>query len=125
MQFFNQESQTISTVRSKLTPQFVDVGVKLTAIGIFAAIHEASRARRIVKIENGGLRECLGGAGAGGMKRISLHLERPAVNGGCNQRNCAGAARHRRSVVKKFSGNRPLGALRERNEVHFRTAATR
>src|SRR5437899_496704 len=41
MQFFNQESQTIAAVRSKLTPQFVDVGVKLAAIGIFAAIHEA------------------------------------------------------------------------------------
>src|SRR5437667_340880 len=46
MQFFNQESQTIATVRSKLTPQFVDVGVKLTAIGILAAIREAPRPRR-------------------------------------------------------------------------------
>src|SRR5205814_10247537 len=105
MQFFNQESQTISTVRSKLTPQLVDVGVKLTAIGILAAIHEAPRPRRIVKIENGGLRECVGGAGAGGMKRIALHLDRPAVNGGRYQRNCACAARSRRCVVKELSGN--------------------
>src|SRR6266404_5447720 len=125
MHFFNQESQTISAVRSKLTPQLVDGGVKLTAIGIFAAIHEPPRPRRIIKIENGSLRECVGGAAAGGMKRIALDLDRPAVNGGRDQRNCAGAARHRRSIVKKFSGNRPLGALRERNEVHFRTAATR
>src|SRR5438093_13406163 len=125
MQFFNQESQTIATVRSKLTPQFVDVGVKLTAIGIFAMIHESSRPRRIVKIENGGLRERVGGAGAGGMKRIALHLDRPAVNGGCDQRNCAGAARHRRGVVKKFSGNRRLRALRERSEVQFRAASNR
>src|SRR4029077_20984795 len=93
MQFFNQESQTLSTVRSKLTPQLVDVGIKLTAIGIFAAINEAPRARRIVKIENGGLRKCVGGAGAGGMKRIALDLDRPAVNGGGDQRNFAGAGR--------------------------------
>src|SRR5438034_9260324 len=103
MQFFNQESQTISTVRSKLTPQFVDVGVKLTAIGIFAMIHESSRPRRIVKIENGGLRECVGGACASGMKRIAFELDRPAVDRGRDQRNCAGAARHSRGIVKKFS----------------------
>src|SRR5437899_11831019 len=125
MQFFNQESQAIATVRSKLTPQFVDVGVKLTAIGILAAIQEAPRPRRIVKIENGGLRERVGGAGAGGMKRIALHLDRPAVNGGCDQRNCAGAARHCRRVVKKFSWDRPLRAFGERDEMHLGTTATR
>src|SRR6266478_2597846 len=125
MHFLDQESQTISAARAKLTPQLVDGGVKLSAIGIFAASHEPLRPRRIVKIENGGLRECVGGAGARRMKRIAFEVERTAINGGRDQRNCAGAARHRRSIVKKFSGNRPLGALRERNEVHFRTAATR
>src|SRR5439155_17389001 len=124
MHFFDQKRQTVSTICPKPSAKLVDVGIKLATIGIFAAIHESSRPRWIVKIENGGLREYVGGAGASGMKRIAFELDRPAVDRGRDQRNCAGAARHSRGVVKKFSWNRPLGALSERNEVHFRTSAT-
>src|SRR5437588_9766516 len=116
MHFFDQECQTVSTVRAELTAQLVYVRVKLAAIGIFAAIDEPARSRWIVKIENRGLRECVGGAGAGGMKRIAFELDRPAIDCGRDQRDCAGSARHRRGVVKKFSWDRPLGALGEWNE---------
>src|SRR5437588_10975281 len=123
MHFFDQECQTVSTVRAELTAQLVYVRVKLAAIGIFAAIDEPSRPRRIVKVENRCLRECVGGAGAGGMKRIAFELDRPAIDCGRNQRNRAGSARHRGGVIKKFSWDRPLGALGERDEMHFWAAA--
>src|SRR5436853_7536415 len=99
MHFLYPDRQTISTVRSKLATQLVDVGVELAAIGIFAAIDEPARSRWIVKIENRRLRECVGGAGAGGMKRIAFELDRPAIDCGRDQRDCAGSARHRRGVV--------------------------
>ena len=59
------------------------------------------------------------------MKRIAFELDRPAIDRGRNQRDRAGAARHRRCVVQKFSRNRPLRALGEWNEMHFRSSTTR
>src|ERR1700730_2064303 len=117
----DQERQTISAIFPELTAQLVNVRVKLAAIGIFAAIYEPPGTRRIVKIENGGLRECVGGAGAGGMKWIAFEFDRPAIDRGCDERDRAGATRHRGRVVKKFPGDRPLRALGERDEVHFGT----
>jgi len=57
------------------------------------------------------------------MKRIAFEFDRTAINGGAISGIAPVAARHRRSIRKEFSGNRPLAASRERNEVHFRTAA--
>jgi len=53
------------------------------------------------------------------MKRIAFELDRPAIDRCRDQRDRTGAARHGRGVVKKFSWNRPLGALGERDEVHL------
>ena len=50
MNFLDQERQSIS--RADLPAQLVDVGIKLTTIGIFPAIHESPRTRRIVEIEH-------------------------------------------------------------------------
>ena len=123
MDFLDQERQTVAI--AELGAQFVDVSLELSSIGIFPAIDEPPRTRWIVKIENGRLRKCVRGASAGGMERIPFEFDRPTVNGCRDQRNRAGAARHRGRVVKKFPGNGPLRALGERNQMHFRATATR
>src|ERR1700730_10624561 len=88
-------------------------------IALLPPLKEALRARRIVKIKNGRLRERVGRATAGWMERIPIEFRRPPVVRSDNERNGAGAPRHGGGVEKRLARNRPLGALRKWNQMRF------
>ena len=75
-------------------------------------LEEALRARRIVEIENGSLREGVGRAAAGRMQRVAFDLNRTSIDRADHERQRAGPPRHGGRVVKRFARNRPFHAFR-------------
>ena len=59
------------------------------------------------------------------MQRITLKFNRAPIDRRGDERNRSVASRHRRGVVEKFAGNRPLDVLCERNEMQLGPATTR
>src|SRR6185503_18915812 len=53
-----------------------------------------------------------------------VELDRPAVNGRNQKRNCPVSSRHRRAVVEEFAGNGPLDRFSEGDQMQFRPATT-
>src|SRR5690348_3688218 len=123
MRFLDQKRETVSG--TELRAQFVDVAIEFRATGVFPAIRKPARTRGIVKIQDRSLDISVAAATGGGMKRIAFKLHRSAVNRRSDERDRAGATRHCRCVIKKFSGNRPFRALGERHEMHFGATTAR
>ena len=86
--------------------------------------NKSLRARRIVKIENGGLREGVGRAAARRMQRIAFDLDRATIDSRRHQRQWLRCDAASQSHNRELSGDRPLDALRERNQMRFGTATT-
>ena len=125
MRFLDQECKTVALLHEERFAQLRDMGFKRRAIALLPTLNEALRARWIVKIENGRLRERVGRATARRMERIPIEFRRPAVMRSDNKRNGAGAPRHRGGVEKWLARNRPFDALCKWNQMCFRTAAAR
>ena len=124
MRFLDQECEAVALLCQDRLANVGEISFERCAIAWLAVAKKPLRARRIIKIENGCLRESIGRPAAGGMQRIALELNRTSIDGRRDERNGARSTRHRSRIVEKFSGNRPLRAFRKRHEMRFRAAAT-
>ena len=112
-------------IGEKLIAKFFDVGLEIFALACFPVTNKSFRAGRVVKVENRRLSESVRRATTSWMQRITLKLNRAPIDRRGDERNCSVAPRHRRGVVEKFSRNRPLCVLCERDKVQLRSATTR
>src|SRR5438552_16617799 len=85
---------------------------------------KALRSQRIVKRVACGLDEKTAGTVARRMQRVAVELDRPAVNGRNQERNCPVSSRHGCAVVEEFAGNGPLDRFSEGDQMQFRTTTT-
>src|SRR4030095_2347025 len=122
IRFLDKKRQVVAVIGEKLLPKFPQVGLEVFAFARFPITNKSFRAGRAVKVENRRLSESVRRAAAGRVQRITVKLNRAPINCRGDERNCSVAPRHRRSVVEKFSGNRPLYVLCERNKVQLRPA---
>ena len=125
VRLFHQESQTIALIAEECFAKLADVLFKIFARAAFPLLSKSFRPGRIVEIKNRRLNESVGGASRGGMQRIAFELDGTPIHGSGNQRNAAGAPRHRGRVVEKFPGNRPLHVFGKGNQMQFRPTTTR
>ena len=79
---------------------------------------------RIVEIEDGCLGKRIGRAVAERVERVSLDLGRAAVRRGDDDGDGTRRGREGAGVVKELSGDGPLGALGEGNEMRLGAAAS-
>jgi hypothetical protein len=125
IRFLYKKRKTVAMLADEELAKLFNIFLKIFALARFPFLNKPSRARRIIKIENRSLNESVGGARRGGMQRISFELDRPPVHSSGNERDAAGAPRHRGRVVEKFSWDRPFHVLGKRNQMQFRATTTR
>src|SRR5215212_4985126 len=137
MHFLDEERQARAAVRRDLRPQVGQIFVEgrmlarlevldfLAVLVALALLDETLRARGIVKIEERRLRKRVRRTAARRMEWIAFELDGTPVNRCRDQRNRARPPGHRRGVIQSLPGNRPLDALRERDQVRFGTATAR
>src|ERR1043166_432952 len=123
--FLYKKRHAVAVLGEKLIAKFSDVSLELFALARFSIMNKPFRAGWIVQVQNRRLSESVCRAATGRVQRIAIQLNRSPVDRRGYEWNSSISPRHRRGVVEKFSGNRPLNVLCERNEMELGPATTR